>query len=239
MLRGVVFDMDGVIVDSHAAHRRAWQQFLRTLGKDVPEEKLNFILEGRKREEILRHFLGDLSPEQVAEYGKRKDEMLRKVEPNATPIRGVIQFLELLSANGIKIAVATSASKDRTLGTLDCLGVSRYFSAVVTGCDVPKGKPDPAAYRLAAQRLALAPEELLALEDAVSGVRAARTAGLKCVAVASNGQAQALLDAGADHVLPDFVGMSLARLQTLWAAIETKRAGGESHLRARSSAFSA
>ena len=61
MLRGIVFDMDGVIIDSHPTHRKAWQEFLGTLGRTVSEDDLDFILEGRKRQDILRHFLGELS----------------------------------------------------------------------------------------------------------------------------------------------------------------------------------
>jgi beta-phosphoglucomutase-like phosphatase (HAD superfamily) len=73
MLRGVVFDMDGVIIDSHPAHRLAWKAFLESVGRETRDEELDFILDGYKRAEILEHFLGKLAPEQIAEYGNRKD----------------------------------------------------------------------------------------------------------------------------------------------------------------------
>ena len=73
MLQAIIFDMDGVLIDSHPIHRQAWQRFLLTLDQQVSDAGLDFILEGRKREDILRHFLGDdLSEVQISEYGKRK-----------------------------------------------------------------------------------------------------------------------------------------------------------------------
>jgi HAD superfamily hydrolase (TIGR01509 family) len=224
VLKGIVFDMDGVIVDSHPVHRRAWQNFLVTLGKEMPEQELDFILDGRKREEILRHFLGELTAEQIAEYGNRKDEMLRKFEPDVAPIPGVIQFLQTLSSANLKIALATSATSERTLGTLQRLGIAPHFTVVVTGNDVIHGKPDPAIYRLAAERLDVMPRDLLAFEDAVSGICSAKTAGMKCFAIATNGRTRELLAAGADYAVPNFLSLSLTRLKALWARLEQRRA---------------
>jgi beta-phosphoglucomutase len=72
-LRGVIFDMDGVLVDSHSAHRDAWRQFFQTLGRNVPESELDFILDGRKRGDILQHFLGNCPDSELEEFGRRKD----------------------------------------------------------------------------------------------------------------------------------------------------------------------
>ena len=216
MLRGVIFDMDGVIVDSHPTHRLAWRNFLLTVGKAVSEQDLDFILDGRKREEILRHFLGDLSAEQVEEYGNQKDDMLRVLEPAVAAVPGVLHLLGDLCDAGIKLGLATSANARRTQGTLQRLGIESCFSAIATGCDVDAGKPDPAIYRLVAERLALPPGDLLAVEDAVSGIQAARSAGMKCVAIATNGRREALLNAGALFVLPSFLDVTLSELRAPW-----------------------
>ena len=77
MLGGVIFDFDGVIVDSHAAHMKAWKAFLLTKGKAFSDAELSFVREGAKREEILRHFLGELTPEQIASYGAEKDKLFQ------------------------------------------------------------------------------------------------------------------------------------------------------------------
>lgn len=213
MLRGVVFDMDGVVIDSHPAHRAAWKAFLEALGKSVAESELDIILDGGKREEILKHFLGDLSPEQIAEYGRRKDEILRNRCTKLEPMAGVIEFLDQICHSGIRIALATSAGKHRALHTLEELGLARFFETIVTGDDVSTGKPDPAIYRLVAARMRELPENLLAVEDAVSGVKAARSAGLRCAAIAHNGRADSLRQAGANPIVEDFRCLSLVQLE--------------------------
>ena len=117
MLRGIVFDMDGVIIDSHPVHRRAWKTFLHTAGREVTDAELDFILDGRKRDEILCHFLGELSPSQIVEYGARKDEMLRQLAEEMQPLQGVAELLDSLSRVGLRIALATSAGRQRAHGT--------------------------------------------------------------------------------------------------------------------------
>jgi beta-phosphoglucomutase len=219
-LLGIVFDMDGVIIDSHPAHRRAWRTFLLTLGKDVSDASLDFILEGRKRQDILRHFLGDLSDVQLQEYGEKKDRYFEEIGDQVGPISGVVEFLERMKTLGVSSALATSASERRTRLTLDRLHLSQYFQVVVTADDVSQGKPHPAAYQIAAERLALPPERLLAIEDAVAGVKAARSAGMWCVGVGPADRANALRAAGAEHVVPDFVGLSVEWLNQLLASRE-------------------
>jgi beta-phosphoglucomutase len=213
MLRGIVFDMDGVIIDSHPIHRQAWRTFLQSEGRNVADAELDFILDGRKRQEILCFFLGELTSAQVAYYGTRKDEMLRQLAEQMRPIRGVVKFLESLSHAGIRIALATSASYPRAHGTLKELNLSRYFDAIVTGDEVAMSKPDPAIYRLAAERLNEAPEDLLAVEDAISGVKSARAAGMRCLGIASAERAETLRAAGADPVICDFQSFSLPQLE--------------------------
>jgi beta-phosphoglucomutase len=217
MLRGFVFDMDGVVIDSHPAHRAAWKAFLEALGKTVAESELDIILDGGKREEILKHFLGDLTPQQIEEYGARKDEILRNRSTPLEPMAGVVDFLEQLSKSGIRVALATSASKHRTLNTLEELRLTQYFETIVTGDDVLAGKPNPAIYHLAATRLKEHPERLLAFEDAVSGVKAARSAGLRCAGVAHNGRADSLRRAGANPIVQDFRSLSFVKLQSLFS----------------------
>jgi beta-phosphoglucomutase len=213
VLRGIVFDMDGVVIDSHPAHRRAWQHFLQSVGTAVTETELDFVLDGRKREEILRHFLGGLTPAQVSEYGALKDEMLQQLSEDLRPLPGVVEFMNALSGAGIRMALATSAGRQRTRGTLEELGLAGYFEAVVTGDDVGVGKPDPAIYRLAAERLEEPPESLLAVEDAVSGVKSARAAGMRCLGIACDKRVEALRTAGAEPVISDFRSFSLERLR--------------------------
>ncbi|PYX52584.1 MAG: hypothetical protein DMG79_00220 [Acidobacteria bacterium] len=216
MLRGVVFDMDGVVIDSHPLHRSAWRTFLAALGRTIVDSELDIILDGGKRDEILKHFLGELTPEQIVEYGQRKDEILRKGGTPVEPMTGVVELLESLYASGIRLALATSANRYRVLRTLKELQLEHYFETVVTGDDVPTGKPDPAIYALAAAQMKEEPDHLLAVEDAVSGVKAARSAGMRCMGIAHNGRAESLRIAGANPIIEDFRSVSFGQLQALF-----------------------
>jgi beta-phosphoglucomutase len=212
--RAIVFDMDGVIIDSHPTHRKAWRLFLRSLGKHVSEEELAFILDGHKRNDILRHFLGDLPEAELLGYGELKDEFFRRASLSVKPVRGVLRFMQQLRAEGVLLGLATSASPSRTFSTLERMSIRRYFSAIVTAADVSHGKPDPAVYKLACDRLDVDSGNVLAFEDAVSGIQAARQAGLKCAGVARSPRAEELLLAGAEFVIENFAGLSLGTLKS-------------------------
>jgi HAD superfamily hydrolase (TIGR01509 family) len=195
----VVFDMDGVLIDSHPVHLAAWREFLQLQKIDFTESDLNFILEGRTRSEILRHFLGDLSEAEIA----------RGIEAEIRPVPGVLPFLRQLEHLGVSKAVATSASEIRTASTIERLGLGGFFDAVVTSADVEAGKPHPRVYQLACERMNVLPGDALAFDDAPSGVQSARSAGLRCIGVSNNGLTRALLDAGAEQVIPSFIGFGL------------------------------
>ena len=203
-LQAFVFDMDGVLINSHAAHRRAWREFLRGEGVRLSDDELGFILEGRTRTEILRHFLGDLTDTELQKYGHCKDDFFRSLEHSIEPVPGILPLLEKLARRGLALAVATSASEIRTFATIERLGLGGCFAAVVTASDVKQGKPDPAVYRLACERLDISPELAIAFDDAPAGVLAARKAGMRCIGVGSNCLGEELLHAGAEMVVSNF-----------------------------------
>jgi beta-phosphoglucomutase len=208
LIRAVVFDMDGVLIDSHPVHRAAWSEFLRQMGRNVSGNELSFILEGRTRTEILRHFFSDLDDEGIQEYGKRKDEIFRGIERQIAPVRGVLDFIKALSERRVLMAIATSASEIRTVSTIERMGLGGRFEAIVTASDVFAGKPDPTVYRLACERMNVAPSEALAFDDACSGVEAAKSAGMRCIGVAIDGLSTGLLQAGAESVIPHFARLA-------------------------------
>jgi beta-phosphoglucomutase family hydrolase len=213
---GVIFDMDGVLIDSHPVHKKVWAQFLASLNMHVSDQELDYVLDGRRREEILRHFLGDLSPERIREYGQQKNELYKESERDLRMVSGIVEFLDTLQAAGIRMAVATSASSVRAHDILARLGILPRFRAVVTGNDVAKGKPDPEIFVQAADQLNLSPRNVLVVEDAVSGVKAAKSAGMKCLGIAVDGRKNSLREAGADCVIPDYRKISLREVQQLF-----------------------
>jgi len=217
MLAGIIFDFDGVIVDSHPLHLQAWKTFFRAMGKEIRDEELAFVLEGAKREEILKHFLGGLTEEQIKLHGAEKERMFRLHARELKMVRGFSQFLAQVEAAGLPMALATSGSRPRVEYTLAHLGLGGRFCAIVTGDDVPKGKPDPAIFHLAAGGMQVDAESILVCEDAVAGVLAAKAAGMKCLAIAANGSGAKLQDAGADLVVEDFTKTMLEEVSSLFA----------------------
>ncbi|HEV7550211.1 MAG TPA: HAD family phosphatase [Candidatus Angelobacter sp.] len=204
MIGGVIFDFDGVIVDSHPVHLQAWKAFLLSEDKAVSNAELSFVLEGATREDILAHFFGDLTKEQIRRYGEGKDQLFLARANEIRLIRGFVEFLAQLDAAGIPSAVATSGSRRRVKQALQAFNLVSRFRSVLTADDVSRGKPDPALFLLSAQALQLNPGQILVCEDAVAGVIAAKTAGMKCIGIAANGRGSLLKQAGSDLVVDDF-----------------------------------
>ncbi len=196
--------MDGVIFDTHPVHLRVWRQLLQDLGMEVSDEELDFIMDGATREEILRHFLGPLTVDQIAMFGKQKDGIFLKEEKDLLTVTGLGEFLDLAETLNISKAVATSASKVRANRMLSQHGLTGRFVAVVTADDVPKGKSDPTIFLQAAKELQVSPPDVLVLEDAVPAIRVAKEIGMRCIGIARGTRTSRLLEAGADLVVPDF-----------------------------------
>jgi HAD superfamily hydrolase (TIGR01509 family) len=226
MFNAVIFDMDGVLVDSHPVHEQAWRRLLQSLGRTVSDRELEFVHDGRKRDEILRFFFGDLPDSALRQYGLRKDSFFAEYAEKMKLVRGAREFVSALSEAGVRLAIASSASRVRAERTLEQFDLRRYFAAVVTGNDVARGKPDPAVYRAACVRLNGAPGQMLVVEDAVSGIDGARAAGMRCIGVADGSRAHLLYEAGADVVIPDFEGLTVAAVSGMFAAAES----GSGHL---------
>jgi beta-phosphoglucomutase len=224
MLMAAIFDMDGVIADSHGAHLRTWKRLLLSLDKPVSDADLEFVREGRKKHEILRHFLGDLKNEQLQALGRMKDLLFQNEIESVKPIVGSQRVLEDLKCAGVPTALASCGGTKRVHDLLSHLRLSSYFRAVVTGDEVAIGKPHPEIFHRAAQRLRAHPAESVVFEDSICGVQAAKAAGMKCVGIADRGHAAPLLQAGADSVLPDFSGVSWINVQKLLA-----RSGQQRH----------
>jgi beta-phosphoglucomutase len=216
MFRAAIFDMDGVIIDSHPIHKKAWRKFLKLLAREVSEEDLNFVMDGRKREEILRHFLGELSDEEVRLLGQQKEQLFRQEAGDIKVTEGLYDLLQQLSEAEIKLGVASSGGESRVNYVLDLFHLRHYFGTIVTGNQVTAGKPDPTIFRETCDRLRVRPAETLVFEDSVSGVRAAKAAGMRCIGVATNGVIANLLEVGADHIIPDFSSVSFDLMQGLF-----------------------
>ena len=216
MLQGVIFDLDGVILDSHPAHKQAWKALLASAGKQVSDQELEVVQEGLKFEAILQHWLGEVTSEQVKHYGARKEALLNDSQSCLKTIDGFQDFLQEIVAARLPIGLASSAGRRRVDLTLEQLGLKHHFCAIVTGDDVAQGKPDPAICRQAARGMGVDPNHILVCEDAVNGVEAAKRAGMKCLGIATSEREPILKHAGADRVVPDFTAVRLGDLRRLF-----------------------
>lgn len=221
-MNGVIFDMDGVLLDTHPAHMQAWRSLLKDAGRNVSDSDLEYVLDGHKRTEILSHFLGEMDESEAAHYGRIKDEYFSRFSDSIRPLPGLPELLNDLGRCGVPTAVATSAGRARSEALLTRFGLRSCFRSVVTGDDVCNGKPDPAIYRLAAVRLGILPQQLIVVEDAVSGVKAARAAGMRCVGIGGTSSAASLLSAGAQIVIPDFSAVTVDKLKQIFSSSQAR-----------------
>ncbi len=185
MARGVLWDLDGTLVDSADFHWISWRDTMAAEGLPVTYDQ---FLEsfGQKNAGILARWLGPgASPERIRAIGDAKEAEYRRLarEHGLTALPGATDWLERLHAEGWKQAIASSAPRENVGVMLEVLGVSRYFDAIVGAEDVTHGKPDPQVFLAAAASLSLPASRCIVVEDAAVGIEAARRAGIRTIGV--------------------------------------------------------
>jgi beta-phosphoglucomutase family hydrolase len=180
----LIFDMDGVIVDSNPLHREAWVAFNRRYGVETTDAMVQRMY-GRRNDQIVRDFFGDrLPPEEVAARGAAKEELYREMAAGRIEqilVPGLRPFLELY--RGAPMAVASNAEPENVDFLLDRAGLRPYFRAVVDGHQVRHPKPHPEIYQRAAALLDIAPANCVVFEDSRAGIAAARAASMRVVGI--------------------------------------------------------
>jgi beta-phosphoglucomutase len=181
---GVIFDMDGVLVDSSEAHYAAWSRLGEGLGVPHPREVFERTF-GMHNRQIIPLWLGaHVAEEEIERLSRLKEAMYREAAPGAVrPIDGVLELIGSLHAEGLSLAVGSSGPRENVELVLELLGVGARFSALSTGDEVRRGKPDPEVFLKAAAKLGLAPRSCAVVEDAPAGVEAALAAGMRAIAV--------------------------------------------------------
>jgi beta-phosphoglucomutase len=180
-----IFDMDGTIVDNMAFHTDSWLAFFARRGKTYDPDAFFRETAGAQGREILRERLGpDIPEDEIAVLAQEKDVLYREMYgPHRSAIQGFEDFVTAARAQGVKLAVATSAPPANIVFTLDELDLRRHFDTVVGAADVARGKPYPDVFLKAAGKLDVDPRECIVFEDAPMGVEAARRAGMKAVVI--------------------------------------------------------
>jgi len=185
--RALVFDMDGTMVDSMPAHARAWEQFARAHGNQMPVDEILRRTTGRNGVECIRELFGqDTTEDRALELIAQKEAIYREAfSREFREVAGFTAFAARARALGLKIAVATAGDKHNIAYVLRHLKLAQAPDAIVGGDEGLPGKPEPALFLEAARRVGIAPAECIVFEDAPFGIEAARRAGMRAVAICS------------------------------------------------------
>ena len=185
-IRALIFDMDGVIVDSNPLHRAAWAEYSRRHGVETTEA-MQTRMYGKRNDAIVRDFLGDrLTDGQVLEHGAAKERLYREM---MTPrlaealVPGVREFIA--RHTNLPMALATNAEPANVDFVLDGASLRNFFAAIVDGQQVSRPKPHPEIYLRAADLLGVSPEFCVVFEDSETGVQAGLGAGMSVVGVST------------------------------------------------------
>ncbi len=202
--RGAIFDMDGVVVDNHRFHFKAWMEFSRAhqfeLNETIYREKFN----GKTNADLFKMIFKNPTAEEMKKYADEKEGLYQKLYfPEMKAHTGLIDFLEWLHQNKIKVALGTSAPPENVDFVLDHLKLRHFFEVIVDGTHVDKGKPDPQVYQLCAMKLGLEPKHCVVFEDSLAGLESGERAGSAIVAVATSHQAHEL-KVKTENIIHDF-----------------------------------
>lgn len=204
---GVIFDLDGVLVDSGWAHKKSWYDLAEKEGFPMTDEFF-FNTFGMQNYQIIPMLIErDASPDEVDRLSDWKEQRYRDIiAEELVPVEGAKTLLGDLRNTGFLLAVGSSAPKANLELVLDCTDLQDYFDAYVTSQDVTKGKPAPDTFLKAAEKLSLSASSCIVVEDAVQGIQAAKAAGMPVVAVTTT-------RSRADLVGADIIVDNLAQLK--------------------------
>jgi HAD superfamily hydrolase (TIGR01509 family) len=217
VIRALLFDLDGLMVDSEPHSLNSWRVVLSTRGVVLEQNVIDRMF-GLRQTDAAR-MLADVyglaeSPELLAR--EKEEYQITHLAGQVPPMPGLSALIEECTQRELRIAVASSGVRPYVLAVLEAVALTGRFSAIVTGDEVKNGKPAPDIFLAAAQALQVEPQQCMVLEDAPTGVQAAKAAGMRCIAV-PNGHTRQLDLSAADLIFPSLnaVRDKLATLVTL------------------------
>ena len=215
MLRALLLDMNGVVVDDMRFHEHAWIALATKHGRSLTVDEFRRTMSGRRNRDNIAHIFGSgLAEEQIHAYQHEKEEAYRQAyAPHRVALPGLVALLDEARARGVRTAVATSAPRANIDFVLDPLDVRRRFDAVVGEAEVRRAKPDPEIYLLAAQRLGVDARECVVFEDSLAGVASGRAAGMPVVGLTTTHTPEELHDCAL--AVPNFESLTIESLSKL------------------------
>jgi beta-phosphoglucomutase len=203
-IKAVIFDMDGVIVNNHEFHFKAWMEFADKYGFELNEEIYKEQFNGKTNRDLFRMIFDDPTDEEIEEYSNEKEEMYRELYYDEMAVHtGLLDFLSALKRLRLPIALATSAPTENVDWILDNLQLRPVFDVVVDGSMVDNGKPDPEIYRTVCDKLEINPSDCLVFEDSRAGIESAKEAECMVVGMATSHDKWEIEDL-VEHVIYDF-----------------------------------
>lgn len=217
-MKAFIFDMDGVLIDSEPLHARIKRETFRHYAIPFDEQELSRYV-GRTSRAIFgdmlrRHHREDLTVQEVTDYKHARYIEALRHDGDIQPIDGILPLCANLRAAGIPAALASSSVRCVIHIVLERFGLDNFFQAVLSGAELPRSKPDPAVYLLAAERLGQKPEDCVVLEDAAAGIAAAKEAGMYCIAYRNPNSGRQDLSR-ADRIVDHIQDIHVRDLQTL------------------------
>ncbi len=223
MRSAVIFDMDGVIVDSEPAHIKAEMETLSPFGIELKEEELRDYM-GRSSRVLFRDIIKKYELNTTFEkiYSVHKRNLLRLYQDEVGLIEGVVVFIERLLRSGFILALASSSDREIIDSVLNKFNLRRFFSTAVSGEEIERTKPDPEIFLVASERLRVDPASCVVIEDSYAGVKAAKSAGMFCVGFRSKHSLNQNLSI-ADILINSFDELSVEELAAITNGYQNKK----------------
>ena len=191
----VIWDIDGVLVDSYTPHFETWKTTAEKRGVSYTEEDFLSGFGKTTREHLKENFGAGMSDDEIDQIEAEKEALYRETVAEAFPaMPGARELIQALKDADFKVAVATSGPAANLMMTVREMKLQPFLSAVVSGADVTKGKPDPEIFLKAAKNSGVKPNRCVVIEDSRFGVQAAKAAGMGCLGLLSTGHERAELD---------------------------------------------
>lgn len=216
----VIFDWDGVIIDSEDYHRESWERLAAEEKLRLPEGAFEASF-GMRNQQIIPsvfRWAEESEEERIRALGDRKEELYREIvrEQGIAPLPGVVNLVQALSEAEIPFAVGSSTPRENIETVMEVIGLAGQFRTIVAAADVSEGKPHPEVFLTAAQRLGYEPARCVVVEDAHVGIEAGRRGGFRVLAVATTHPPESLQEADRCH--PNLSTVSIDELGALIGA---------------------
>ena len=212
----VIFDMDGVLIDSNPYHKKALIQFCLSHGYNLTEDELRAKIYGRTNKDwITNLFNGEVTGEELKKYAEEKEELFRSLYKGfVKPVTGLIAFLQQLEDMNITRAIATSAPRANVDFTLQETHMGKFFTTILDDSYVVNGKPDPEIYLKTAAAINYKPGDCVVIEDSLSGVISAKAAGTSVIGITTTHTREELSDT--NLIIDNFTQLNIETIESLF-----------------------